>query len=451
MTEAPSPAGRTLRRELGLRDLVLFNISAILGIRWIASAAHAGPESIFVWIVANFCYFIPSALVVAELSRRFPKQGGLYVWTRAAFGDWHGFLCAWCYWFGVLIFFPGLLVFFTGMASWALDAPGRAAATNREATLAASVAVLWLVTLLNIRGLRLGKWLSNSGALAISAAGSLLIVLGAFHWISNGSATQLSLTPGFDVEKLNFWPQMAFAFVGLELVAIMADEIRDPDRNIPRAAFLSGAAVTFFYVAGTLAILVTVPPGQVNVMTGIAQAASISGAGFSFAGAGTLTAVLVAVGAAGQVGTFMAGASRLPYVLGVERFLPASFARLHPAWGTPWCSLAWQAAFCTLFLVLMQAGETLSGAYQILVDMAVVTTLLPLLYLYASAWRLAPRLRMAAASGFLVTLVGIALSFVPPGGIASVWLFELKLLGGTVVLLLGARWWYLRCIALRSA
>lgn len=451
MPAAPGPEVRTLRRELGLTDLVLFNISAILGIRWIASAAHAGPGSIPVWIAANFCYFIPSALVVAALSWQFPKQGGLYVWTRAAFGDWHGFVCAWCYWFGVLILFPGLLVFFTGMASWALGATGHGAAPNREATIAASVAVLWLVTLLNIRGLNFGKWLSNSGALAISTAGLLLIVLGALRWISAGSVTPFSLTPRFDAGRLNFWPQIAFAFVGLELAAILADEIRDPDRNIARAAFLSGAAVTFFYIAGTLAILVTVPAEQVNVMTGIAQAASISGAGFSFAAAGTLTAILVAAGAAGQVGTFMAGASRLPYVLGVDRFLPASFARLHPAWGTPWRSLVWQAAFCTFFLVLMQAGETLSGAYQILVDMAVITTLLPLLYLYASAWRLAPRLRPAAASGFLVTLLGIALSFVPPGGIASVWLFELKLLGGTALLLLGARWWYLRSLAFRSA
>ncbi len=439
-----APASPTLRRELGLRDLVLFNISAILGIRWIASAAHAGPGSVSLWIAANFCFFIPSALVVAALARRYPGEGGLYVWARAAFGEWHGFLCAWCYWFAVLTFFPGLLVFFVSMAAEAMGEAGRGL-TSTGAVVAISVVALWTVTLLNVRGLRLGKWLSNTGATAISTAAAILIALGLVHWLRGGSATTLDILPSWDADTVNFWPQLAFAFVGLELAAILGGEIRDPDRNIPRAALLSGAAVTFFYIAGTLAILATMRPEEVNVISGIAGAASLAGRQISFPAAGAVVALLVAVGAAGQIGTFMAGASRLPYVLGVDRFLPDSFARLHPRWGTPWYSLLWQGAFCSIFLLLMQAGENLRGAYQLLVDMAVITTLLPLVYMYAAAWRLVPRLRLAAASGLLVTLVGIALSFVPPAGVASVWLFELKLAGGTVVLLGAARWWYARC------
>ena len=109
-----------LRRELGLRDLVLFNIAAVIGIRWLAAAAHTGPVSITLWLLAAGFFFIPSTLAVATLSARFPEEGGIYVWTKQGFGDWHGFLCGWCYWLSNLFYFPNLLLAGVDMAGYAL-------------------------------------------------------------------------------------------------------------------------------------------------------------------------------------------------------------------------------------------------------------------------------------------------------------------------------------------
>ena len=433
-----------LRRELGLRDLILFNVAAVIGIRWLASAAHAGPESIAVWVAANLFYFVPSALCVAALTRLYPKQGGLYVWAREAFGNWHGFLAAWAYWMGVLIYFPGLLVAGVTMAAYTLGPEWEWLAGNRPYALTASLGALWLLTLVNLLGVRVGKWVTNAGAAATYVAGTGLILLGLSAWLRAGSATPLAPRWQWSWEQANFWPQLAFAYTGLELAGVMAGEIRDPEKNVPRAALLGGALITFLYVAGTAAMLVLIPSPEINIVSGIAQAGAAAGRLLGAPAAGILLAALVSAGVAGQLATWMGAVARLPYVLGVDHFLPARFSRLHPRWRTPWWSLLFQALVCTAFLLLMQAGETLRGGYQLLVDMAVITTLLPVLYVFASGWRLAPGTGWVAASGFLVTLAGILLSFVPPPGISSVLLFELKLLGGTAAVLAGARWWYLR-------
>ena len=441
MEEAPAAS---LKRELGLRDLVLFNIAAVIGIRWLASAAHAGPDSIVVWIGANLFFFVPSALCVAALTRLYPREGGLYVWAREAFGEWHGFLAAWAYWMGVLIYFPGLLVAGVTMAAYMLGPNWEWLAGDRAYALGASLCALWMLTLLNLLGVRVGKWVTNTGAAATYAAGSGLIVLGLLAWVRSGAATPLAPRWQWSWEQANLWPQLAFAYVGLELAAVMAGEIRDPEKTVPRAALLGGALITLLYLAGTLAMMALVPAQEISIVSGIAQAGAAGGRLLGLPSAGVFMAAMLTAGVAGQLSTWMGAVARLPYVLGVDHFLPGRFARLHPRWGTPLWSLLFQAMVCTAFLSLMLAGETLRGGYQLLVDMAVITTLLPLLYVFGSGWRLAPGRRGAAASGFLVTLAGILLSFVPPAGISSVPLFELKLLGGTAAVLAGARWWYRR-------
>src|SRR5438105_5128802 len=94
----PPPAEPQLRREMGFWDVLLFNIAAVLGPRWIAAAAHNGPSSISLWVFAALFFFVPTALTIVELSTRYPNEGGLYIWTKEAFGDFHGFVAGWCYW-----------------------------------------------------------------------------------------------------------------------------------------------------------------------------------------------------------------------------------------------------------------------------------------------------------------------------------------------------------------
>jgi amino acid transporter len=414
-----------------LRDLVLFNIAAVVGIRWLAAAAHAGPGSFTLWLLAAVFFFVPIGLSVAALSFRFPEQGGIYVWTQKGFGDWHGFLCGWCYWLSNIFYFPNLVLAGVGMAGTALGL-----AENRNVIIVLSLAIVWIALIANIFGLAVGKWIGNLGGIATYVAGALLIVVGILVWTRHGSATTLQILPKWDLDKLNFWSQIAFAFGGLELGAIMAGEIRDPARTIRRAAWISGISICAFYMLGTLALLVLLPPDQINIMTGLVQAGTTAGARLGVSWLAPAIAVLISLGVLGQLGAWIAGSARIPFVIGIDRHMPAAFGRLHPRWRTPHVSILTAGVTCTVFLLIMQAGENLRIAYQLLVDITVITYFIPFAYLFAASWKFGQR--WIAAAGMAVTIMALAFTLVPPSDVRSVWLFELKLVGGfAVVALIG--------------
>jgi amino acid transporter len=257
---------------------------------------------------------------------------------------------------------------------------------------------------------------------------------------------RLDLRPHWDWDRLNFWSQIAFAFGGLELGALMSEEIRSPERTVPRAAWLSGAVITSFYLAGTLAILGLLRPGEVDVVNGVVQAGGAAGAELGVPWLAAVIGVLIAAGSLGQLGAWAGGSSRLPAVMGVDRYLPRAFGRIHPRFGTPYVSLIFQGVVCSIFLVATQWGESLRTGYQLLVDVCVVSYFIPFAYLFLAAWR---RVRQKAAlAGLAVTALGVFFSFVPPGeGGGSAVRFELKLTLGTLGLVAAGRWFFQRARA----
>lgn len=437
-----------LARELGLRDLVLFNIAAVAGIRWLAAAAHAGPSSISLWLLAAVFFFVPSALAVSRLTVKLPEEGGLYAWAKASFGDWHGFLCGWCYWLSNLFFFPALLLAGISMAVYGFGERYAWLGNSRAFVIPASLAVLWVGIVTNLIGLRVGKWTENLGGLATYIAGAVLVVLGFTVWALHGTANHLRIVPEWNWQRLNFWSQIAFAFGGLELGAIMGGEIRDPRRTVPRAAWISGLAIGTFYVAGTLAILAVLPAGQVNILSGLTQASAAAASRLGIPWVAMGLAVLITFGITGQLGAWVSGSARVPFAIGLDHYLPPAFARLHPRWKTPYVAILTQGIACTVFLLVMQLGESLSTGYQILVDMTVITYFIPFLYLFGAAMK--HGLRYSAAAGLAVTVAAIVLSLVPPGAGEPVLAFEAKVSGGCVLLIATARMAFTRGQRTRS-
>jgi amino acid transporter len=437
---------------MGFWDVLLFNIAAVLGPRWIAAAAHNGTSSISLWILAALLFFVPTAFVVLELSTRFPHEGGLYAWSKEAFGEFHGFVAGWTYWVYTFFYFPGLLMASAAMAAYIGGSSGEHLAQNRTFLLAGAVLMLLIAVVMNIVGLNVGKWLQNAGGVGTYVPLVMLIGLGAYLWHARGSATHFTLhnmIPVWDWNTVNFWPQIAFAFTGLELVATMSEEVRDPQRTFKRAVFGSGFSIAILYIAGTIAVLAmqsaeTVDPKS-GVFGAIAQGSALLGIGFF----GIIAAMLVTAGNAGGVGTTVAGISRIPFVVGIDRYLPRAFGKIHPKWRTPWVSILVQAGISCSILLLIQLNESANSAYQILVDAGTILNFIPFLYMYAAAIKLASRpdrksnsnavlipggelgVWIAGSLGFLVVLIGIALSFVPPGESANKWLFEAKLVAGT--------------------
>jgi glutamate:GABA antiporter len=426
-----------LRRELRLWHLILFNISAIIGVRWLAPAAHAGPGSLTLWLLASTAFLLPSALVVSSLSARFPDEGGLYIWTKNAFGDWHGFLCAWLYFNSSVMFLPTLLLAGVSMASYMFGPGGVRYSEDPAFAIPVTLGALWLAFLANLVGLRVGKWPALLGGATTYAIALLLCAFAVLAAWRFGSATHFRFVPEASWGNLNFWSQIALAMTGLELAPILGGEIYNPAKNVPRAAWISCVACAAFYMAGTAALLVLLPPERISALTGLAQAGAVAGQRFGATWLSACFAGMITVGFTGQLSTYIAGNTRLPFTLGIDHYMPAAFARLHPRWNTPHVSILSQAALATVLLLLAQLGENLRAGYQILVDMVVISTLIPLVYIFACGFKFGQR--WAGAAGGLIGVIGIVLSIVPPGDVSSAWLFELKVIGGTILLSLAGR------------
>jgi amino acid transporter len=426
-----------LRRELRLWHLVLFNISAVAGVRWLSAAAHAGPGSLSLWLLAALAFFLPSALVVSSLSARFPEEGGFYIWTKRAFGDWHGFLAAWLYFVSNILYFPTLLLSGVAMASYMFGQTGIKYSENPWYAIPVTLAALWLAFLANLVGLRVGKWPGLLGGGTTYLVAALLCVFGAMLAWRYGSATHFQFIPDASWDNLNFWSQIALAMTGLELAPILGGEILNPGRNIPRAAWISGFGCATFYMAGTAAMLALLPPERISAMTGLAQAGDVAGARFGAHWLSPCFALLITVGVVGQLSTYIAGNSRLPFAIGLDNYLPKAFARLHPRWHTPHVSILTQGVLSSIFLLLSEMGENLRAAYQILVDMVVIATLIPFVYIFATGFKFGQR--AAGVAGALIAGAAVILAAIPPPGVASVWIFELKVVGGTVLLALAGR------------
>jgi len=443
-----------LCKEMGFWDVLLFNIATVLGPRWIAAAAHSGPSSISLWIIAAVFFFIPSALVINELSSRFPCEGGLYIWAKEAFGDFHGFVAGWTYWIYTVFYFPGLLLASAAMSAYIIGEGGATLEHNRQFLLLVSLGYLVVAVVLNIIGLNIGKWLQNAGGVSTYAPLLLLVALGGFLWMRHGVVTHLTWTnilPVWNWDTVNFWSQIAFAFTGLELVSAMSQEVRDPQRTLPRAVFAAGALIAAMYIVGTMAVMALVPPADVSTTSGVFHAITVGSIALKIGFMGIIAALLVTVGNAGGVGSTVAGIARVPFVVGIDRYLPAAFGKIHPRWRTPYVSIIVQAVVSGLILFLSQIkSPTVQAAYQILIDAAIILYFIPFLYMFAAAIKLYGRpdrlenknavlipggkavVWVVSILGFATVLIGIIVSLVPPGDSVDKLGFEFRLVGGTL-------------------
>jgi glutamate:GABA antiporter len=449
---SPDPI-KQLRKEMGFWDVLLFNIATVLGPRWVAAAAHNGTSSISLWILAALLFFVPSALVINELSSRFPEEGGLYVWAKEAFGDFHGFVAGWNYWIYTVFYFPGLLLASAAMSAYIIGENGAALSQNRTFLLSVSVGMLVVAVGLNIIGLNIGKWLQNAGGVSTYLPLLALLGIAAILWTKHGPITHFTLAnmmPVWNWDTVNFWSQIAFAFSGLELVSAMSQEVHNPQKTLPRAVYASGVLIAGMYIVATVAVLALVPAAEVSTTSGVFHAITVGSIALKIGALGIIAAVVVTVGNAGGVGSTVAGIARVPFVVGIDRYMPAAFGKIHPRWKTPYVSILVQAIASCAILLISQINETTRGAYQFLVDATIILYFIPFIYMFAAAIKLYSRtdrrankdavlipggkagVWIVAGTGLAIVLIGILVSLVPPGDSSDKVAFELKLVGGTV-------------------
>ncbi len=380
-----------LRRTMGLADVVFFFVVAGSNLQWVATAAAAGPSSIVVWVIGCLAMFVPLSICVIYLTSRHPDEGGMYVWSKRAFGPFAGFFTGWTYWTSNLPYFSALLYFAAGNAVFVSGGNGGGLAVSPWYFVAFAVFGLALATVVNVLGLDVGKWLNNIGAASRWTATLILIALGIFAWWKFGPAmpiTAQTIRPGLHFKDVIFWSVIAFAWTGPEAISFLGGEIRNPRRSIPLGLAIAAPAIGVIYILGTIAVLAVLPSHAVDPSSGVMQAIAHVTARLGWSVVTPVAAILVAISCLGSCGAWLGAVARIPFVAGIDRYLPPIFGRMHPRWGSPVAALLTQAGIAVIFVFLGQGGSTVKGAYEILVGSTVIITMLPFMLLFAAAMKL---------------------------------------------------------------
>jgi len=434
-----------LIRALGRRDLVLLFVVAVFNLNVVPSIAANGGATVWLWIISLLLFFWPQGIAVIELAHRYPGEGGVYLWAKEVFGDFHGFLSGWCYWTNNMLYVPTVMLYFVGVSVYVLGPGHQGLADNKIFASIASLALLALLTVFNILGLGVGKWINNLGAIGTFVAAAVLIGLGVVIWSRLGTTIARAdfAIPANPKFVLNSFGVICFGLVGLELASVMGDEIQDPRRTLPGAVAWGGILSGALYVGATLTLLIAVGK-NVNVLQGIVQAVTHMAESVSVGWISIPFAVLLSLSIAGIGSAWMGGSARIPFVAGLDSYMPSWLGKVHPRYTTPYAALILQGCVSATLVILNFAIAGVQETFQKLLSLAVVLQLVPFLYMFAALVKFAvteekpagqygrAALFVAGVSGLLTTILGIALVFFPAQQISSLFWYEVWMIGGTV-------------------
>jgi glutamate:GABA antiporter len=444
LPDSPQPASHLIR-ALGRRDLVLLFVVAVFNLNVVPSIAANGGVTIWLWVISLLLFFLPQGVAVIELAHRYPGEGGVYLWAKELFGDFHGFFSGWCYWTNNMLYVPTVMLYFVGVSVFILGPSHATLADNKSFALWTSIILLLALAAFNIVGLGVGKWINNLGAIGTGIAAAVLVILG----LVVISKTGLTVTAAdFRVPRdprfvLNTFGVICFALVGLELASIMGDEIEDPRRTLPGAVLWGGIVSGLLYLAVTLTLLVAIGRSGISVLQGIVQAVAVMAARFGLSWIIPFFALLLSLSIAGIASAWLGGSARIPFVAGLDNYMPDWLGRIHPKYATPYAALLVHVSISILLCVVFFRFSSVQAAFQTMLSLAVVLQLVPYLYVFAALLKLAAKntaggvygkrvLILAGISGLITTVLGIGLQYFPPQLVTSLRTYELEMILGTL-------------------
>ncbi len=437
-----------LRRVLGRRDLVLLFVVAIVNLNVVPTIASNGGVTVWLWLLALLLFFWPQGIAVIELAHRYPEEGGVYLWAKRVFGDFHGFLSGWCYWTNNIFYVPTVLLYFVGISVYVAGPRARGLADNPWFALSASMVLLALLVVLNVLGLGVGKWVNNLGGIGTAITAVTLIGLGIVVLLRFGTKMTVAefRIPG-DIRLLGSFGVICFGLVGLELASVMGDEIEDPRRTLPGAVGWGGVISGVLYIGATLTLMLAVSKQDIGVLQGIVQAVSHMAEQVKAPWIVSPFAFVLSISIAGIASAWLSGSARIPFVAGLDSYLPEGLGKLHPEYATPYVALIVHATLSAIFLAMSFVGAGVKEAFVTMLDLAVVLQLVPFLYMYGAVLKLAKKsaagegyyskakLLVAGSCGLATTILAMGVAFIPSHQITSIALFETKMISGTLLFL----------------
>ena len=435
-----------LKKELGLRDLVLMQIVFVVGTSWVGAAAKLGSSHLFFWLLAIALFYVPQAGVVIYLNRLMPLEGGLYQWAKFAFNDFIGFIVGWNLWLLAItvMAMSGLVV--TTNLSYSIGASaGWMQESKWVVSLVSSVLVVSLVAV-SIRGLSLGKWVHNFGGFIMLVTYGAVIVL-PFIALARGELKEyrpLALAvPTLSIFSINIFSKLAVgAMSGFEYVAILAGETRAPARNVGLSVLVAAPIIALMFILGTSSVLAFTGGEHVDLIGPVPQTLSI---GFhSWPIVGTIVSIailLLASRAVAIMSIYLSGSSRLPMVAGWDKILPSWFTRLHSRYKTPVNSILFVGAVTLAFSLASLIGNGAQEAFQVVDNAAtvfygiayVIMFAIPLVGAKQISKLAPPWVRIASLCGLIISLLAIVFTVFPIIGVRSPLIFAAKIIAVAII------------------
>jgi amino acid transporter len=443
LAEAEAAArGGSLKKELGLTDLVLTQVLFVVGLPWIGVAAKQGPSQVVLWLLAMVFFYVPSAAVVIYLNRLMPLEGGLYQWAKLGLGELIGFLVAWNLWLYAILNTSEIGLQATQALRYVLGPSAEALTGSRWFVGVATLALIAILVGLAAVGLGVGKWVHKAGGALMLFTFAVILLLPWLHRARGSLADFHPLRiemPVLSIMTLNLLGKMGFgALGGFEYVAIHTAECRDPVRAIRRSVAVAAPIIAAMFILGTSSVLALIRPAGIDLIAPIPQVLSAGLRSLPFAAAVAPITILALLGIKlAQSSVTFVGNTRLPMVAGWDRLLPEWFTRLHARYRTPVNSILFVGA-ATLGLGLagligvgkQEAFQLLwnsSGLFYALTYVAMFAV--PLLGLRGHRPRPPLWLRACCLSGLLMTLLYVAVAIVPLVEVRSRAVFALKISG----------------------
>ncbi len=432
-----------LKRELRLPDLVLMQVLLVTTETCIGIAARQGPTHVVFWTIGIAVFFVPLAVVVRFLGQSLPWEGGVYQWARVGLGPFWGFLAAWNFWIYSIFLTSSLGISIAESMALAGGPSYAWMRTSVALVTAVNVVVFAFILAVDIRGFKVGKWVSHAGTVTILGVQCALIAL-LFFRPHHQAPVQRPFSwamPPLTLLSLNLLTKMSFTGLnGGEQVAVFAGEIRNPSRGIGLSLWLAAPVIALLYILSTGSLLSYVPADRVDLAAPVSQLFSAA-----FAGSGSISRIVllgvaaIIVLSVAQYTVIVAETSRLPLVAGWDGLLPRWFTRLDPRYRTPSRALWFVVLCCFLLATVSLVGVGRQEAFQLVITAAqacyglyyLVLFSIPLVASGRLPRRPGPVVRVCAALGLSTTAAAVVLQVVPIIDVPHPWTF-----GGKVALAL---------------
>lgn len=455
-------------KALGVRDIVLMNVVAILSIRQLSTVAPYGAASVLLWVIAAVGLFIPLSMVCGELSTGWPEAGGIFVWVRAAFGPRIGWLCVFFFLCSCIFFFPMLLQFLVTTLVFCFD---ESLALNKVFVGLCSMGIFWGLTWVNIRGIEWTRKINNMGALCGVIVPGIILISLAVYWVATGHPVQTDYhTPANWVPRLNNWStivfvsSMMFAFAGMELSPMIAGRCKNPQKDFPLSILISSIVIVGIYMLGTVSLNILLPANDADIVAGLMQGIKATSMTLGMPWLLPLMGITIVLGVLGQINSWLVGPIYMLNVANAElQVIGAGITQLHPRYNTPAQALMGQAVLVSIFCLSTFLSKSMAAAYWTLSALTTLCYFIPYLMMFAGFLRLRIKYPdqkrsfripgrvlpvLLPSVGFISVLFAVVLLFVPPQEVdmGSLVVYELQIGGGGVLFALVGDMLYRRAV-----